>query len=132
MAPPLCSAIPKTVARPRPVPASLFRCEERLEDLRLRLRVYSNPGVVNGQPHEAPRHKILIPGVGLCQSHVRRLNRNCAAFGHRVPRVQRKVHDHAADFSWVGVHPPERGVTIEDNLDPLAYQTAQHPVEIRD
>ena len=50
---------------------------------------------------------------------------------HRVPCVQRKVHDRAADLARVGPHLPEGGLAIDDHFDPLAHQAAQHPVEVR-
>src|ERR1035441_2620131 len=112
--------------------ASLLRRKERLEDLRPHLRVYSNPGVMHGHRHVAPRRKPLTGGIGLRQSRVSRFNGQRTASGHRVPCVQRKVHDRAADFARVGPHLPEGGIAIDGDLDPLAHQTAQHLVEVRD
>jgi hypothetical protein len=66
--------------------AGLFRREERLEDMRPHLRVYSNPGVVHGHHHVAARRK-LIRDIGLRQSHISRFNGQRTASGHRVSCV---------------------------------------------
>jgi hypothetical protein len=112
--------------------AGLLGGEERLEEMRPRVRVHSNPGVAHGHRHVAARRQAPNPGIGLRQSRVGRGNGQRAAPGHGVARVQGKVHDGAADFAGVGLHLPEAARAIDNHLDPLADQTAQHSLEVAD
>ncbi len=111
--------------------AGLFRREERLEDVGLHFRVHADAGVAHGHRHVAARRKVMLGRISLREGHVGRFNGQRAAVRHGVSGVQGKVHDRAADFAGVGPHLPEGGRAIDGHLDPLAHQTAQHPVEVR-
>ena len=54
--------------------ASLFRREERLEDVGVHFRVHANAGVAYGQRHVAPRRRRRSAGIGFSQGEVGRLN----------------------------------------------------------
>ena len=109
MTPPLCSTMPRTVARPEAGSlAGFLGGEERLEDVLLHLRVHADAGVAHGQHHVAAGREVLLARFGLRQGQVGGFNGQRTVVRHGVPRVQRKVHDRRGRFRR-GRPAPARG-----------------------
>jgi hypothetical protein len=77
---------------------------ERLEHPRGDVRAHPGAGVADQQPHVPPgdRHGVQI-GLPVVEVGLARLDDQGAAAGHRVPRVDRQVHQDLLDLPGVGV-----------------------------
>ena len=79
--------------------------EKRFEETLLRRRVHSAPGVAHGNHHVWAGGDIrMMPRVFLVQHDVGGFDREPPAIRHRVPGVDRQVHQHLLDLHRVGLH----------------------------
>src|ERR687892_1742453 len=112
--------------------SDLLRGEERLERVRLRLRVHAAARVahleydVGPGPHPAgPTGRERLVHVG-----VRRLDDEAPTVRHGVARVHHEVGDHLLELARVGLDAAEVRLDGGDQLDVLADQAPQHPLHV--
>ena len=112
--------------------AFVFGREERLKNMGLRLRIHSNPRIAHRQHHVAAGADRRVPlrrcGV---QFDVGGFDRQAASSRHRVPRVNRQIHNHLLDSGRIGFHLPERRRRKGYQIDIFADQVTQHVLERR-
>ena len=96
--------------------ADALRAEERLEDAGARLLVHPVPGVGDRDDRIAP--------------HVGSPDRQRAAVGHRVARVQSEIDEHLSELSLIGVHPRQLGIEPRDDGDLLADHAIEQRVRL--
>src|SRR5437867_1650525 len=105
--------------------------EEGLEDPRLRLLVHAAARVADGE-HDifAWDHRDMLRRVRVVEGRVARFDRDSPALGHRVPRVDREIHDDLLDLVRIGAC--RREVVRQDGLelDVLGDQRPQHLIEL--
>ena len=123
--PPACCTMPKTVARPRPVPLS-------------------GPFVVkNGSKSRAFTSSVMPVPVSVIVSRAncgmaligvvidRRADGQRASGGHRIASVHREVHHHLFQMAAVGSHRHRRGREFRFNHDATTEYSAEQPGEGR-
>jgi hypothetical protein len=89
---------------------------ERLEHLALRIRRHAAAGVAQRDQHVVARRDFFIcRAVALVEEAVRGFDRQLAAIGHRIARVDRDVENRALELVAIHRDPPEPA--REDRLD---------------
>ena len=104
--------------------ADALRREERLEDPVGHSRCHPATRVLDGEDDvRAGREIAEIVGEDL---GVASPDRQRAAVGHRVARVQGEVEQHLLHLAGIGLNRIQPGLEHRHQLDPLAEDTAQH------
>ena len=89
------------------------------------------PESVNRDHHVVARLRSATVGVDAClEVHVRGLDANAAALGHRVPGVDHKVDDHLFELPAIGSNRVEIVGKLRRQRHVLADQPAQHVEQI--
>ena len=112
-------------AEPGPLP-HLLGGEERLEDLLLHLRRHAGAGVGDFEEHVvAGLEALFLELRALRGRHVGGADLELAAVGHRVARVDGKVHDHLLELIEVGLDRPDVAPVGHLELDRLAEEARE-------
>ena len=99
--------------------------------MRLRLGIHAGAGVADGEHGVFPRRGgVVLRRVAAVELDVARLDRELAARGHGVARVDREVHDHLLQLTGVGPDGAQRRSQHGRQLHVLAQQPAQHFLEL--
>ncbi len=111
-----------------PRPGFLGR-EERLEQPVAHFGGHAETGIADDQLDVRARNHVEVV---LAEFDVRRLDRQRAAVGHRVARVDDEVHHHLADLLAVGADRREVGLQRKLQADLGSEQAADQVLHVRD
>jgi len=98
--------------------------EERLEDMRLRFGIHPATGIAHGQHHKTPRQGAAVAATVIrIEFDVGCLDYQLAPVEHRIPSVDRQVHDDLLDLSRVGFDAAKVLSQMGFKLNVVANQT---------
>src|SRR6266436_1501217 len=87
--------------------------KEGFENAALSLRVHPDSSIGNCQQDVCARLLGLVPAcVVLIQVNIGRFNHQLPALRHRIPGVDRQIHDHLLDLALIGFDAPQRGPSV--------------------
>ena len=126
--------MPYTVARPSPVPCGFSLVVKKGSKIRFWVSGSMPTPVSTDREHDvaAGRRPEVEAGVGGVDLGVLGADRQRAALGHGVPRVDDEVDDDLLDLSRVGADAAERRVELGHEADVLADQPREHARGFRD
>ena len=110
-----------------------LRREERLEDARLDRLAHAGARVAHREHHVLAGHHVGgLARVFVVEHHVRRLDHEPAAGGHRVAGVDDEVHQHLLELAAVHLDGADVRLGAHVDRDVLADQPAEHLVQLGD
>ena len=91
--------------------------------MRLGLRIHSDAGVRNREQHVSSGLYDRMRGfVRAVEIFIRCFNKKFSAFGHRVARVHREIHDDLLDLTYVRANCSEVRRSMQNKFDIFANQ----------
>src|ERR1700726_3568353 len=91
-------------------------CEERVEGFRQHVRRHPASAIRNSHHDILPRYDLdLTCRIAFVEVDVCGFKRELPTFGHRIPRVDRKIDDGDLELIWVDIRAPQSAA--EDGFD---------------
>ena len=124
-------AVYRREAQPGTLADGLGR-EEGLEDVRERLAVHPDAAVAHGQEDVVAHPEAdVLAAVALVDPHVRRLDGQLPAHGHRVAGVDHQVHQDLVHLGGIDPHRPQVRREVDAEVDVLTDQPPERLVRLR-
>ena len=116
---------------PRALAGRLGR-EERIEGLLHHLRRHAGAGVGHRDHHILPSRGVVLERIGVVEMGVHRLDRQLAAAGHRIARVDGEIDERLLQLAGIDIHLPQAAGQhgLQRNL--LAQRPAQQFADAAD